>query len=249
MRRALVLALLLPALAGCSGGDSPAEDNGGTSVATTPARTTLRVYFLRDGKVQPVRRTVVQTRAVAGASLRELFGGPAPREQGELRVDTAVPRETEWKDLSVSDGLAHVRLSRTLTDAALAQVVYTLTQFPTVDAVEIDGRRLTRADFEAQTPAILVESPLPFDRVTSPLRAQGTANTFEATFQYELLDRDATKVAEHFVTATSGTGTRGTFEFTQPFSVAHGGLGKLVVFERSAENGSRINVVEIPLRL
>jgi Immunoglobulin-like domain of bacterial spore germination/Sporulation and spore germination len=247
MRRAVVLALLVPALAGCTGGDSPAEEYGSTAPPTTAARMSLRAYFLRDGKVQPVRRTILETQAVAGASLLELFGGPQLREHAELGVETALPPGTEWKELSVSDGVAHVRLSHDLSDEALAQVVYTLTQFPTVRAVEIDGRRLTRADFEAQTPAILVESPLPFDRVESPLRSSGTANTFEATFEYELLDRDGKKVAGHFVTATSGTGTRGTFEFTQPFSLTRGGAGKLVVLERSAADGSRINVVETPI--
>jgi hypothetical protein len=101
-------------------------------------------------------------------------------------VETALPPGTEWKELSVSDGVAHVRLSDALSDEALAQVVYTLTQFPSVRAVEIGGRRLTRPD-------------------------------------------------------------RGTFEFTQPFSLACGGLGKLVVLERSAADGARLNVVETPI--
>ena len=55
-------------------------------------------------------------------------------------------------------------------------------------------------------------------------------------------------LSHHFVTATSGTGTRGTFDFTIPFE-APNGLGKLVVFERSAADGSRIHEVEIPLTL
>ncbi len=72
----------------------------------------------------------------------------------------------------------------------------------------------------------------------------GTANTFEATFQYELLDADGNVIDKNFVTATSGTGTRGTFEFTTgEFDDA----ATLVVFENSAEDGSRIHEVEIPL--
>ena len=51
------------------------------------------------------------------------------------------------------------------------------------------------------------------------------------------------------MTATSGTGTRGTFEFEAPFEVAEVGQGTLVVFEPSAKDGSRTNVQEIPLRL
>ena len=82
------------------------------------------------------------------------------------------------------------------------------------------------------------------EQVSSPLRATGTANTFEATFQYELVDSEGNVVDNNFVTATSGTGTRGTFDFTTgDFSE----VAKLVVFENSAEDGSRINEVEIPL--
>jgi hypothetical protein len=55
-------------------------------------------------------------------------------------------------------------------------------------------------------------------------------------------------ISHHFVTATSGSGTRGTFDFTVPFE-APNGLGKLVVFELSAADGSRIHQVEIPLTL
>ena len=48
----------------------------------------------------------------------------------------------------------------------------------------------------------------------------------------------------HFVTATSGTGTRGTFDFT---TKAVDDPATLVVFETSAEDGSRTREVEIPL--
>ncbi|HEU5206390.1 MAG TPA: Gmad2 immunoglobulin-like domain-containing protein, partial [Gaiellaceae bacterium] len=109
---------------------------------------------------------------------------------------------------------------------------------------------LTRADFEEQTPAILVESPLAFEDVASPLQVTGTANTFEANFEYELTDTDGKIVDESFVTATSGTGTRGTFDFTtDAFTVPFDGVGALIVFERSAEDGSRMNLLEIPLRM
>ena len=78
----------------------------------------------------------------------------------------------------------------------------------------------------------------------------GTANTFEANFQYELTDTDGLIVDQNFVTATSGTGTRGTFDFaTEAFTVPFDGVGALIVFESSAKDGSRINLVEIPLRM
>jgi hypothetical protein len=115
--------------------------------------------------------------------------------------------------------------------------------------VIVNGKRYTRKHFEDLTPQILVESPLPFQKVRSPLHASGTANTFEATFQYELRDLDGKVVARHFVTATSGSGTRGTFDVTIPFHFHHPGMGAFVVYELSAEDGSRIHQVEIPVEL
>jgi germination protein M len=125
---------------------------------------------------------------------------------------------------------------------------------PDEPPAEQPGRPVTqtlrRSDFERFTPAILVESPLAYDEVASPLRVTGTANTFEATFAYELTDTDGRIVDANFVTATSGTGTRGTFDFTTgPFTVPFDGFGALIVFENSAKDGSRINLVEIPLRM
>jgi germination protein M len=182
---------------------------------------------LKEGKLRAEGRLVPRTKSVAAAALHALAEPPPTSlRNGVLTV--------------TPNGTSH---------GELAEVVYTLTQFPTVKRVEINGKRYTRADFEDVTPAILVESPLPGETVTSPLRATGTANTFEATFEYDLVDADGKVIAHHFVTATSGSGTRGTFDFTAPFHVDRPGPGKLVVYERSAENGARIHVSEIPLRL
>ena len=89
----------------------------------------------------------------------------------------------------------------------------------------------------------------PSRRSSSPLRAEGTANTFEANFAFTITDSDGTLLAENFVTATSGTGTRGTFEFSEPFTADSGEEISLTVFENSAEDGSRMNEVEIPLTM
>ena len=244
----LIVAALL--VAGC-GGDGGQSTSTETDTTTAPAETTaLRVYWLRDGKVWPAAREVASTEPVATTALQELFAGPTNGEQQDLGLSTAAPEDVELHSIEIENGVASVSLSAELSGAALAQIVYTLTQFPTVDSVEIAGQSYTRADFEDRTPAILVESPLPFKQVSSPLRVTGTANTFEATFNYELMDTDGRIVDENFVTATSGTGTRGTFDFTtDPFTVPFGAVGSLIVFELSAKDGSRINLVEIPLRM
>jgi hypothetical protein len=241
----LVAAVLL--VTGCSGGDG--ESTATDTTTTAPVeKTAVRVYWLRDGKVWPVGREVVGV-AVGAQVLSELSRGPTQQETSELDFSSAVPMSVSWQ-MVIANGVAEVSSSAELPDEALAQVVYTLTQFPTVRSVEIDGESYTRADFEDQTPPVLVESPLASETVTSPLRVTGTANTFEATFSYELTDTDGRIVDENFVTATSGTGTRGTFDFTTgPFTVPFDGVGSLIVFELSAKDGSRINLVEIPLRM
>jgi germination protein M len=250
----LVALLVLFVAAGCGDGNETVtvtETETVTQAETTtePATTTIRVYWLRDGKVWPHAREV-EAPGTADAAITELFDGPNAQEQDDLDVTTTIPDGAEVEDLEIENGVARLQLTSPLPETALAQVVYTLTQFPTVKSVDTQARILTRADFEDFTPAILVESPLPFEEVESPLRATGTANTFEADFQYELTDTDGRIVDENFVRATSGTGTRGTFDFTTAeFTVPFDGVGSLIVFESSAKDGSRINVVEIPLRM
>jgi hypothetical protein len=247
-RLALMLVVVLLA-AGCGGDDEATPADTGTT--SMPAETTqVRVYFLRDGKVWPVSRDVAASsdRELTAEAMAQLFLGPTDREMTDLGLTTELNVEaSETSVVDIADGFD---LPGEQSDEALAQFVYTVTQSPTVESVEVEGVRYTRADFEDLTPAILVESPLSFEEVTSPLTVTGTANTFEANFQYELTDTDGLIVDENFVTATSGTGTRGTFEFTtDPFTVPFTGVGSLIVFESSAQDGSRINLVEIPLRM
>ena len=245
---ALVVALFL---AGCGNDDD--EGAGTTDTVTTvdPGGTTdVRVYWLRDGKVWPALREIEDTEEVAHAALEELLAAPTADEKAELQLTTAIPEGTTLEVVAIEDRVAEVELSNELPEEPLAQVVYTVTQFPTVDSVTIQGRSYARDDFETLTPAILVESPLSFEEVGNPVRATGTANTFEANFQYELTDTDGRIVDESFVTATSGSGERGTLDFTtSEYEIPFDGVGALIVFELSAEDGSRINLVEIPVRM
>jgi hypothetical protein len=235
--RVLVVLAAAVALAGCGGnGDAGGE----TTDPTGHEATSVVVYFLRDGKVWPVEHDVHDE----GGAMSALTDGPTEREASELGLTS---EHILW---TRSDGLPFITiLDEDLSDEGRAQVVYTLTRDPAVKSFEIDGKRYTRADFEAQTPSVLVESPLAFQEVSSPLVARGTANTFEATFSFEILNEDGEVIAGDFATATSGSGTRGTFRFEQPFVVEAEQDGVLRIFELSAESGSRTNEVEIPLRL
>ena len=251
MKRIALALVLVAALAGCGGANQPAETTPRAEPATAGETTPLRVYFLRDGKVGPVARSVPHTQGVATAALQELLKGPTSTEQG-IGLTTRVADGTTLNYVSVADGVATVELSpEPVTPAARAQVVYTLTQFPTVEAVRFGAGAapVDRTDFEAETPRILVETPLPFATVSSPVRVAGTANTFEATFQVALLAADGTVLDGHFVTAASGTGTRGSYVTSVHFPAGRTGDATLKVWEASAENGQPLGTVEIPVRL
>jgi len=148
--------------------------------------------------------------------------------------------------------------------ARVAQVVATLTRFPTIERVgfRLDGEDVDaiggegvvvdppvgRLDIEEQTPQILVESPLPGDTVSSPIRVSGTANVFEATVSFEVRDAADAVIDESFTTATSGTGTRGTFEHVLDVPDVHGPV-TIVAFEASAEDGSPLHVARVPVTI
>jgi Immunoglobulin-like domain of bacterial spore germination/Sporulation and spore germination len=257
--------LFVLAVAGC-GGEDEGSSPGGT-VTQPPAQTTdppaqtsteeehedpivVSLYFLRNGQVGLARRRAGEEGPKVGtAAIEQLLAGPTASDRA-AGFTTAIPAGTRLEGLSITDGTATVELSRDLSPAARAQVVYTLTQFPTVRRVSIDGEApLRRTDFEDQTPPIFVELPAPGDSVSTPLQISGTANTFEATFQVEILDEGGRVIGKRFVTATSGSGTRGTFQAKVPFRAKATGPGMLVVYELSAEDGSRIHEVEIPLEL
>ena len=226
-RAALLFVAALALVAGCG------DDSSGDTTTTAAETASVRVYFLRDGKVWPVAREVDGSESLPDAALEALRQGPTEEEEA-LGLTTEVPADD----------------STDLSDAARAQLVYTMSPHAPDDTVEVMGKSYTRSDFEEQTPHVLVETPLAFEDVTSPIRATGTANTFEATFNYEVTDTDGRIVDDGFVTATSGTGTRGTFDFTtNEFAIPFDGVGALIVYEVSAEDGSRMNVVEIPLRM
>ncbi len=249
--------------------------------ATTPAQTSptaiandevtvLAIFFIRDEKIATVHRTVPKTQQVAAAAMAELLAGPTAEDQA-AGMSTSIPEGTEYLGTTIDQGVATVDLSGAFESgggslsmtARLAQVVYTLTQFPTVDFVTftLDGepvevfggegivldRPVGRKDFEDLTPIIFVASPAVNDTVSSPLRVHGTANTFEAVFMLELLDEDGTVLVEQLMMATSGSGTRGTFDETIEFNAEPGSQLTLRVFEHSARDGSEVNVVEIPL--
>ena len=279
MRRSLLLTLVLVLVAAGCGGDDDGGDGTTTSAApttsSTPATTsssvpatdvTALVFFSRDGKVAAAGRAV-EPPAVARGAMEALLAGPNDLEAG-LGMEATLGDGTRLLGIEIADGVATVDLSGEFvndTDADIAlrvaQVVFTLTQFPTVDrvSIQIEGfptptigfdavpvLEVDRSDFEAQTPLILVESPTPGATVTSPITVTGISNTFEANVLYEVTDAGGAVVDEGFTTATAGTGTWGEFSFTAD---ADAGDVTLTVFQESAEDGSRQDEYVVPVHV
>lgn len=247
----LAVSLLALLLGGCGNSKKPAAVTTPTTTLSMPVETVLvRAYFIRDGKLAAAGRKTVHTLAVGQASIGALVTGPSAAER-KIGFTTALPGGAELRKIRKSGHRLTIELSTNLDRAARAQVVTTLTQFAGVRDVVIvtpSGRTspLSRADFENLMPAVLVETPTPFAQVKSPLEVAGTSNTFEATSQLELLDAGGKLLTSKIVTASSGTGVRGTFRVSLRFE-APAGRATLVSYENSAKDGSRIDVVKIPV--
>ena len=251
--------------------DSPSPTASGT--------TTVRAYFFLGSFVDnaglvPVLREVPKTQAVGAAAVRALLEGPNEAELGARpAMYTVVPDGTRFLGLRIESGIATVNLSREFEEGGgsasvvgrLAQVVYTLTQFPTVDGVkfELDGEPVTvfsgegvvldapvdREDYTDQLPAVFVDRPAWGGVLANPARVIGLANVFEATFQLRLLDGEGRSLADEIVNASCGTGCWGTFDETIGYDVPRAGWGTLQVYVLSAKDGSVENLTEYPVWL
>ena len=218
----------------------------GSSTTVAAETMTMSVYFTRAEKMAAAHRVIPKTLETGKAAVLALLEGPTAEETAAGLVG-AIPQGTRLLGLTIKNGVATVNLSKEYESGGgslsmfmrIAQVVFTLTQFPTVSKVsfQLEGQPVTalggegiildhpmgRADYEDMAPAILVESPAVGDTVTSPVHVTGSANTFEATFMADLLDANGQVIAEKQVMATSGTGTRGTFAVDVPFTLAQSG--------------------------
>ena len=250
----------------------PATPSPSEEPSPTNANRSLEVWFTYGEHLFVTERVVASTPAVGRAAMEALLARPSEFE-ANAGVTTALPPELELRDLTIDDGVATVDLSEGFgkgTGSAgeflqVAQIVYTLTQFDTVTGVlfEVEGKPLkmtpghgillsgpqTRRDWRDFLPPILVTEPQMGERVTSPVTIEGTANVFEATVSMRLVDAEGKRLARSFTTATCGTGCRGTYEHQLTFEVDREQHGVIEVWQASAEDGSKMDVVKIAVTL
>lgn len=265
-----------PAAASRAPSEAPAETSP-TSVPPTPTPATVtqpvRLWLtLEEFAGLTVRQAQVTPPRFATAAVTELLKGPTASEASN-GWGTAIPPGSELLGIEVTAGVATVDLSSEFESGGgslsarmrLAQLVYTLTEFQTVQSVEleiegtpattfssegivIDGP-MTRGEFSDLIAPIVVHTPIADQRITSPVRISGTANVFEATVSMRILGPDNEVIAETFATATCGTGCRGTYSKNVSFQVVEETEGVIQVFESSAEDGSPLHVVSVPVVL
>ena len=250
-----------------SGPDGSPTGSASPSPSSAPTGTTIvRAYFWlggvegSDGLVA-VLREVPSTKAVATAAVNALLSGPTDGE-GKRGITTAVPEGSQLLGLSVDGGVATVDLSGEFESGGgsasvltrLAQMVYTLTQFPSVKSVvfQIEGearpvfssegvvldKPATRADYTALLPDIWVDRPAFNAAIGNTAHVTGNADVFEATFRISILDAAGKRIADEQVMASCGTGCRGTFDVTIPYTVSKGQYGILRAYNLSAKDGS-----------
>ena len=234
---------------------------------------TYQVWFAEGESLFVTYRSQERTPRVGSAALEALLRGPDEFEQG-YGLSSAIPEGTQLLGLRIEDGIAYVDLTSEFESGGgtlsmqmrLAQVVYTLAQFPTVEGVlfSLDGEQvdviggegivvdqpLRRRDFRELLPAILVTSPALGQTVGNPVAIRGSANVFEANVSVEILDAAGQEIASTFTTATCGTGCRGTFAVSLQYEVDEEQDGTLVVHDDDAAGtGTFPHEVRIPLRL
>jgi hypothetical protein len=244
MRARVAIGVILCTLAaGCGGKSSSPTTTSAPGTTSGPTRK-VDVYYLRGNALVPVKATIAETPAIATATIEKLLQEP-PRG-----LRTAIPPGTTLESIAVSSGRATVRFSTDqMTHTAEGQIVYTLSQFPTITSVD-GGPFQTparRADYNDLTPEapIFVAAPQRDSSVSSPLHASGTADVFEGTLAVDVWS-NGKRLRTESIQATSGTGTRGTWSAR---IAVPAGPTKLVFYEPSAENGSHLHATTVELNV
>jgi germination protein M len=258
---------------------SPSETPSASASPSSGATTIVRAYFLLAGPagsagIVPVLREIPATKAVATAAMTALLAGPNSKEQNASpKISTVIPDGTQLLDLSITNGVATVDLSREFESGGgsasvlgrLAQVVYTLTQFPSVKSVlfQVEGRVVQafggegavldgpvgRADYYDQLPAIFGDRPAWGAAFGNPGRVVGLTNVFEAQFNVTLFDGSGHKLFDGPAHATCGSGCWGTFDFTIAYTVSKAQYGTLRLWDVSEKDGSATLIRDYPVWL
>jgi hypothetical protein len=238
----------------------------------TPAQklVPLKIWLVQGKGLVQRNRAHPKTVRVAAAALQELLAGPTQGERSGSAITTSIPRGTRLLGVGIDKGVATVDLSSQFQAGGgsgslqlrLAQVVYTLTQFPTVKKVrfELDGSPVNvlsnqgivvdhpvgRSDYGKTDCAGFPSSRQGFIAINYPPRGasiagagsefpvsvRGCSSTFEGTLNWELKTKDGVTVSAGV--AQGGSLGPGPFRFSIPPTSVGEGPGVLEVYEPPA---------------
>ncbi len=265
--------LMLPVIAtaallvgvGFAGSSSAAARPSAQSCAAgQTARTiTIQVWFHRNGKLAATTRTRPVTVATGRLALKELIAGPNQAETA-TGMRSGISAGTPF-DISLTNGVATVDLPASFyaggRDAARlrqAQVVFTLTQYPTISKIgflkdgEATGWPLGRIDYADFLPPIVVTSLAVGQQYKSPVRIAGIAAVYESTVSVRILDASRREIARTFTTAAclkNCFGRYGAYSVAVSYRVTMPQRGTVEVYSESPEDGSQTHTVATPVLL
>ncbi|MFD1039814.1 Gmad2 immunoglobulin-like domain-containing protein [Virgibacillus byunsanensis] len=105
---------------------------------------------------------------------------------------------------------------------------------------------MTTDEIVLQNEAFRIYQPAPHAEVRDRIVVRGSARVFEGTIVYEFEDGHFI-LDEGFTTATGGAPEWGAFEIIIELDDVTDYTGTIILFEESAQDGSRINELQIPV--
>jgi hypothetical protein len=269
-RPAALLVAAILATAGCSDsgygtlGPAPTASPAVAGPGPVASRTddlTIEVWFVRAGRLAPTRRIRPRTVATSRLTVTELLAGPSAAEAA-AGLTTAVAGGATIEVVGIRDGIETVAVNAAFTagpgaPARLrrAQVVYSLTQFPTVTKVAFRSggaaadRPVGRDGYADLLPPIVVTAPASGEPVSNPVSVTGSADVPGATVNVRLLDRTGREITTAFTAAGCGSGCRGDYRVTVSYRLADEQPGTVEVYAISPGDGSRTHVVTVAVTL
>jgi hypothetical protein len=221
------------------------------------------LYFVRGATLAAARRQIAASDTdIHVATIRALLSGPS---KSEIAAGLSSPfaQNTYVRDLSIGDGVALVQSnpalfepgSQALMQARIAAIVFTLTQFPSVQRVEFQigqnpiasfagirlSRPIGRGDVLMTLPTLLVNSPAFGDSIHSPLTVDALAGGSGA-YSIQLFDASGKQVLNAIGTMVAGTSFRDSY----PFTLVMPGMGEIKVITTTV-SGSPSTALDLRL--
>ena len=206
---------------------------------------------MRDGKLGVARRALPADAKIVDNALGALLQGPSEAETA-AGLTTAVPGLTRVRSTALMGDVLVVDLSGSFStlgppgssELRLAQIVYTVSVFPVRVLFHIDGqparavggyilpdRPVTRDDFAAWAPPVLVESVGPEDVLTNGTEISGSTAVADTGVGMRISDAAGQVLFEGITRSTRDDGLRHPFRAAAPFLLSQPGPGTLTVWE------------------